>query len=341
MLIANTPQSHETILIDNGSLKSSFDILAKGLKKMKSVFVRVHKNSKNLGYAKANNQGARISRGSILVFINNDVVVTSDWLTPLLRFLDQNPTVAACQPKFHSLGEPKYFDYAGGAGGFIDMFGYPFTRGRIFDSVEEDVGQYDTTSPIIWAAGSCLVMRKKAFWEMGGFDEYFFAYGEETDLCLRLIEGGYSIAVVPASCVFHLGAYTSNKNLPEKIYLIHRNHLYLVFKHYSLWPYFPILIFRVLMDIGALIYYIKRRQIAFIGSVWKAYATFVRQVPQLVQNGVITIRGRNLMKIPYIYRGSIVVDYFLLRRRHFSELYGKTSYTNVKSYQDVTHTYIL
>lgn len=330
--------SFEVLVVDNGSPKRQRQILKKGINKYKTNQLRLFRNSSNLGFAKANNKVVAKARGEILVFVNNDVIVTQFWLKPLISFVDENPSVVACQPKLHSYVEKNYFDYAGGAGGFLDMFGYPFTRGRVFDYIEKDFGQYDTNREITWASGSCLVIKTKAFREAGGFDEYFFAYMEEIDLCLRLKQKGYKIFCVPESLVFHYGAYTSNISLRRKIFLNHRNNLYLVFKHYSIWPYFPLLLLRLLFDVGSVLHYLLELKFDFILSVVQAYLWFLIFLPLLVKRKVFAWRDRSLMVDKTIYKGSIAFDHFFLRRRNFDQIMGEGSKKprDYKRYLDVT-----
>ena len=328
----------EVILVDNGSSDVEKKLLQKGLKLLTNFPIQVIQNSQNRGYAAANNKAARVANGEILVFLNNDVIVTSRWLEPLVSFLEKHPNAAACQPKLHSFIHKEYFDYAGGAGGFLDAFGYPFTRGRIFDHIEKDYGQYDTIEEISWATGACLAIKKKAFFEIGGFDEYFFAYAEEVDLCIRLEQKNYKVYCVPTSLVYHYGGYTSNKNLSNKIYLIHRNHMYLILRYYSLWPYIPLIVCRIFFDGASILYYIRELRLGFIFAVVKAYIKLIVDLPNFIKDGVISWSGRNLLGNPTIYKGSIVIDYFLLGRKNFDEIVRKkeTKTRQYKRYNDIT-----
>jgi len=330
--------STEIIIIDNHSKPQDFQLLKNGLKIFNNFRYQLIRLPKNMGFSKASNIGAKKALGKYLVFINNDVQVTEGWLKPLISFLNKNPNVAACQPKIRSFKQKNFFDYAGGAGGFLDMFGYPFTRGRVFDSIEKDVGQYNTNKEITWASGACLVINKQCFQQIKGFDEYFFAYNEEVDLCIRLRQKGYRIYCVPKSVVFHYGAYTSNKNLAQKIYLMHHNNLYLILKHYSLWPYFPIIFFRVCLDFAAIIYYLSQFRINFVFSVFRAYFKMILNLPKLMRYGVISWKGKSLLKDKSIFRGSVVINYFLLSLKNFNQLYKVANLSNekYKTYADIT-----
>ena len=328
----------EIILVDNGSGFEEKKELKKGLANFKNLEVKLIANSENLGFAQAANLAASKAKGEILVFLNNDVIVTANWLKPLVLYLLKNDKVAACQPKIRSFVKKDYFDYAGGAGGFLDIFGYSFTRGRVFDSIEKDVGQYDRPCEILWASGSCLVIKTEAFLNLGGFDEYFFSYMEEIDLAIKLAEKGYRIYSVPQSLVYHYGAYTSNKNLPFKIYLNHRNHLYLVLKHYSIWPYLPIILACFLFEIGAVFYYFFSLRFSFISSVFKADVEIVFKLPHFAKIGIITWSGRTLLRLKNIYSGSVVVSYFIYGKKSFSQLmkYKSKRKKEFKKYVDVT-----
>lgn len=328
----------EVIVVDNRSKAEELRLLKSGLRKLSDLQLRVIYNPKNFGYAKANNKAAVTARGKILVFLNNDVIVTPGWLTAIVAFLKKYPKVAACQPKVRSYIQKEYFDYAGGAGGFLDMFGYPFTRGRVFDHIEKDVGQYNTIREITWATGACFVVKKDAFWEVGGFDEYFFIYYEEIDLSIRLRQVGYKIFCIPKSLVYHYGSYTNDKRLPWKIFLLHHNNLYFVLKHYSIWPYFPLIFSRFLFDFGSILYYLGELRFSFVLSVVRAYLKLFLKLPDLMRNSTISFKGRSLLNDRTIYKGSVVIKYFLLGYRNFDQLIGKypTKLREHKRYKDIT-----
>lgn len=314
--------SFEVLLVDNGSPPAERTRIRRGLRRSWQPLSLI-RFPENLGFARANNLVAAKAQGEILVFLNNDAIVTAGWLLPLITFLESHPEAVACQPKLRSFVAKDYFDYTGGAGGFLDLFGYPFTRGRVFDSIEKDSGQYDLPVEITWASGSCFAILATAFWEMGGFDEYFFAYFEEIDLCVRLREKGYGIFCVPDSLVYHYGAYTSNKNLSRKIYMNHRNNLYFFLKHYSFWPYFPLFVCRVVFDIGSIVYYLFKGRFSFVLSVGVAYLALLWHFPVFVKRRVLSLCGKALLSDPTLYRGSVVLAYFLFRRRNFDAVMGK------------------
>lgn len=331
--------NYELIVVDNGSFDSSFKRLKSGVGKL-DIEVKFLRFSRNLGFSYANNAAARAASGKYLVFLNNDVVVTANWLTPILKFMDKNSDVACCQPKLHSYIEKDYFDYTGAAGGFLDIFGYPFCRGRVFDHIERDVGQYDDAREVTWASGACFVIRRDVFKSVGGFDEYYFAYMEEIDLCVRLRREGYRVFCLPESQVFHWGAYTSNLNLYWKIFNNHHNNLYFVLKNYSLWPYFPLILTRFMFDVLAIFYYMATGHFSFVLAVGGAYVKLAANIPRLVRHNIVTLRGKSLLTIPTVYRGSVVISYFLLSRIFFGAIFGEAGANLVreyKTYREITY----
>lgn len=210
--------------------------------------VRVIELDKNYGFAEGYNRALKQVEAQYYVILNSDVQVTHHWLTPLIENMDAHEEVAACQPKLLSVADNDSFEYAGAAGGFIDRFGYPFCRGRIFDTVEQDQGQYDEDAEILWATGACLMIRSADFWRVGGFDGRFFAHNEEIDLCWRLHDMGRKIYCYPDSEVFHVGGGTLPKNNPMKTYLNFRNNLTMLYKNLPESDFHYVLRMRWLLD---------------------------------------------------------------------------------------------
>lgn len=185
---------------------------------------------RNYGFAEGYNKALRQIDAEYFLLLNSDVEVTEDWLTPLVSFMDANPDVAACQPKLLAVHDRSRFEYAGASGGYLDHYGYPFCRGRLFDTVERDNGQYDDVADVLWATGAALMIRSKDYWEAGGLDGRFFAHNEEIDLCWRLRIRGRRICCVPQSCVYHVGGGTLPKSNPMKTFLNFRNNLTMLYK---------------------------------------------------------------------------------------------------------------
>ena len=197
--------------------------------------IEIIKLNRNYGFAGGYKIALQKVEASYFVLLNSDIEVTEGWLTPLENFMEQNIDVAACQPKILSYNNKDTFEYAGAAGGFIDKFGYPFCRGRMFDSVEKDTGQYDSCTDIFWASGACIMIRSDAYFRCMGLDQDFFAHMEEIDLCWRFHNAGYRVSFVPDSIVYHVGGGTLPYNSQKKIYLNYRNNLYMLYKNLPPW----------------------------------------------------------------------------------------------------------
>ena len=314
--------SYELIVVNNGSKQSQRRLLKNGLSKFDFSKVKIVDATKNLGFAKGANFGAKSASGEYIVFLNNDTIVSKNWLSEMTAFLGGNPQVAACQPKLLSILNQKYFDYAGAAGGFLDIFGYPFARGRVFENVEEDFGQYDKPLEVFWATGACLAIARSKFWKVGGFDENFISYMEEIDLCIRLRKAKFKIYCVPSSLVFHWGAKTSNLDLAKKIFQHHHNHLYLLVKYYSVWSGLPIFFVSIFFDFSSIVFYLWHRQINNAFAVIKAYYVFSREIPDFIKQDVISWQGKSLLSDKKIYKSSVVFRYFFLGQKDFNQLMG-------------------
>lgn len=314
----------EVILVDNGSDKKE----VKRLKRIYGGRVKIFLNKENLGYAVGNNQAAEEAKGKYLVFLNNDTLVSTDWLRKPIQRMEKNEKIAFLQPKIKWLKKRNFFEYAGGAGGYLDFFGYPFCRGRIFGSLEEDIGQYDDEREVLWASGVALFCRKKIFIKLGGFDPLFFGYAEENDLCFRAHRAGYKVLCFPKQEVLHLGGYTSNRDIPQKTFLIHRNHLFLLIKNLKLSELLMILPVRLIMELGAVFYYLfyfKAPQTAR-GAI-RAHASFLINLPRILRNRYQD-RIKNFgypQKPEIVYRGSLVWQYFVLKKERWMEVFKKKS----------------
>lgn len=210
---------------DNASTDDSVEYLKANHPECKLILL-----DRNYGFAKGYNKALEQVDAEYYVLLNSDIRVTENWLSPLLSFMDAHPEVAACQPKLLSEADHSSFEYAGACGGMLDRFGYPFCRGRIFETVEKDHGQYDTPMEILWATGAALLIRSRDYWEQDGLDGRFFAHNEEIDLCWRLTIAGRKIYCLPESYVYHVGGGTLPKGNPMKTYLNFRNNLTMLYK---------------------------------------------------------------------------------------------------------------
>jgi hypothetical protein len=218
----------DIIVADNASTDDSINFIKNNYPTVKLII-----NDKNYGFAKGYNEALKHVDSEYAVLLNSDVEVTQNWIEPIIELMDADKTIAACQPKIRDYNNPKYFEYAGAAGGFIDYLGYPFCRGRIFNHLEEDKGQYDDVTEIFWATGACMFVRIELYNKVGGLDNFFFAHMEEIDLCWRFKNLGYKIMYIPNSTVYHVGGGTLNKIKPQKTFLNYRNNLFLLHKNLS------------------------------------------------------------------------------------------------------------
>ena len=224
-VIACSADEAEIWVADNASTDDSLALL-KQYAQVKTLLL-----DKNYGFAEGYNRALKQIDATYYVLLNSDVEVTPGWLSPLVSFMDGHPEVAACQPKLRDFCRRTHFEYAGASGGFLDRYGYPFCRGRIFETVEEDAGQYDEPAEVLWATGACLLIRASDYWMAGALDGRFFAHNEEIDLCWRLSLMGRKVYCLPQSTVYHVGGGTLPKENPMKTYLNFRNNLTMLYKN--------------------------------------------------------------------------------------------------------------
>lgn len=309
-VVANTPAALADIIVaDNGSTDGSAELLRREFPS-----VKVLRFEENLGFVGGYNRAIRETRYPLTVLLNSDVSTPRGWLTPLVDCLNSSPEVAACQPKLRSYREPGLFEYAGAAGGYIDRNGYPYCRGRIFATVEEDRGQYDTPADIFWATGACLAVRTDLYLEVGGLDERFFAHMEEIDLCWRLQLAGYKIRVVPQSIVYHLGGGSLPADNPRKTYLNFRNNLLLLHKNLPARRLRATLLRRRLLDALAWLRFVATFDFANACAILRAHRDF-----RAMRRDYPLHPDRDLLHTSPP-RPDILTDYYLRRRRQFSSL---------------------
>ena len=282
--------------------------------------VRLITLDQNYGFAEGYNRALQQVEAEYVMLLNSDVEVTPHWLEPLLAYMDAHPEVAACQPKIRSERNKEYFEYAGAAGGYIDKYGYPFCRGRIFDVVEKDKGQYDAIQPIFWATGAALFIRLKDYQEAGGLDARFFAHMEEIDLCWRLRSRGRQLVCIPQSVVYHVGAATLKKENPRKTFLNFRNNLLMLYKNLPEKELKRVMFIREVLDgVAALVFLLKGEKEAAC-AVLQARKEFKRIRPDFE-----TSRAENMEKavsavIPERVDYSILWKYHAGRKKVFSSL---------------------
>jgi len=267
-------QNADIYVIDNLSTDDSIEFLEKNF-----PTVQIVKNDKNYGFAGGYNEGLKAIKNEYYCLLNSDVEVTENWTEPVLELLESTPSISAVQPKILSYHNRSYFEFAGAAGGLIDNLGYPYCRGRVFDDLEEDKGQYDDEAEIFWASGCCFFIRSKDFWEQNGFDARFFAHQEEIDLCWRLINSGKKIYYTGKSQVYHVGGGTLNKQSAQKTYLNMRNNLSMLLKNLPFSQVIWVIFFRLCLDGIAGVYFGIKYGFSHLWAVLRAHFAFYSQIP--------------------------------------------------------------
>lgn len=261
----------EVIVADNASTDGSVEMLQREF-----PTVRIMQFDKNYGFAEGYNRALALVRSKYTLLLNSDVEVTEGWLEPLYGYMELHPEVAACQPKIRCQWSKKNFEYAGAAGGFLDRFGYPYCRGRIFDTIEEDNGQYDDIVEVFWVTGAAMMVRTEVYNEVGGLDSRFFAHMEEIDLCWRFSSRGHKMVCVPQSTVFHVGGGTLPKSNSHKTYLNFRNNLLMIYKNASEHDMNSMLFARFWLDALASLVFLLKGQLGDFAAVWRARFHFAR-----------------------------------------------------------------
>ena len=313
--------SFEIIVSDNASTDGSQKWIKDNYPK-----VRLLENDQNYGYAGGCNKGAEIANGKFLLFLNNDTVQDPDWLGHLIRCIEKNDEIAAVQPKILNYFDKNIFDYAGGSGGHMDMFCYPFARGRLFLEQEKDKGQYDTAEQCFWASGTSILVRKDLFNEAGEFDKVFFAHMEEIDLCWRLQAMGYQIWVEPRSIVFHKNAVSLPMHSHRKYYLNHRNSLLMLLSNYSLPNAFYIGTIRIMLEFIALVYAIVKFDMNHASGIirslsWVVLHPFTIMVRRKRFKKLRKFKDSHILK--KLFNKPIVVLHYLSGKKTYFEMVSK------------------
>ena len=310
-VIQNSPEA-QVIVADNGSTDHSVRLLQTAYPQVSVLAL-----GKNYGFCGGYNQALRRVQAQYYVLLNSDVEVTPGWLGPLTALLDAHPRIAAVQPKILSYHNRHLFEYAGAGGGFLDALGYPFCRGRIFDYVEEDRGQYNDVRPVFWTSGACMIIRSERYHQHNGLDEDLFAHMEEIDLCWKLNRSGNEVYYSGESCVYHLGAGTLGYHHPRKTYLNFRNGLILIFKHLDpgeLWYKLPL---RMALDWLAAFFFLFKGQGGNFLSVFRAHLSFLGSIGEQQRKRAAIRKAHPSYPRKNIYRGIIIYDYYLRRRKSF------------------------
>lgn len=300
----------ELYVADNASTDSSITFLKENYPSVKII-----QNSTNGGFAQGYNEALRYVDADVFCLLNSDVEVTARWLDPIMEAFEKLPEASVLQPKILDLLKQDHFEYAGAAGGFIDQLGYPFCRGRIFQHLEKDTGQYNDTKEIFWATGACMFVKRAVFESLGGFDTDYFAHQEEVDFCWRAKNKGHKIYYVGASKVYHLGGSTLSNMNPKKTYLNFRNSLFSIIKNLPIRKAVIIIFARLLLDGIAALRFIFQFRLKHCIAILRAHLSFYRQFPKMLKK-----REKANFILKYHTTKSIVWSYFVNGIKEFNIL---------------------
>jgi GT2 family glycosyltransferase len=310
-VIACSGNDAEIVIADNNSGDDSIEF-------MRQTYpgIRVIQLDKNHGFAQGYNLALKQVQADIYILLNSDIEVTENWIRPVLNLMQTDSSIAACQPKIRSFKEPEKFEYAGAAGGFIDKYGYPFCQGRLFQSIENDQGQYDRAREVFWATGACMFVRSEVFHQLGGFDDDFFAHMEEIDFCWRAKNLGYKVMYCPGSTIFHIGGGTLHKKNPKKTYLNIRNNIIMLYKNLEPERLHRVLAARMVLDYVAAVKFLFDGGFRDMAAVIQAHFYFWKNLSRL---------RKKREKIPHhrvsqIYWGNIVLQHYIHRKKTFGQL---------------------
>ena len=308
--------NHSIYVADNGSTDSSINYLQTNFNN-----ITVINNEGNFGYAKGYNIALKQIGADVYVLLNSDVEVTENWIEPIITLMESNEKIAACQPKLLDYNKRTTFEYAGASGGFVDKYGYPFCRGRVFNTLEDDKHQFDNSTEVFWATGACLFVNARAFWEVGGLDDDYFAHMEEIDLCWRLKNIGYKIYVEPKSIVYHVGGGTLNKLSSQKTFLNFRNSLITLTKNHPPKFLFFKIFHRMNLDGVAAFKFLFEGQPKHFYAVLRAHASYYYLLPSTLSKRKKFKLTKNFkFNMSQIYKGHIVSEYFLKGKKIFADL---------------------
>ena len=311
--VYNNSEEHQIYVIDNNSNDNSIGIIKKNFKKIKII-----QNKENYGFAKGYNEGLKQINEEVVCLLNNDVEVTRNWLNPVLKTFKTEKETVVIQPKILDFKNKNMFEYAGAAGGFIDYYGYPYCRGRIFGEIEKDNGQYDDDIEIFWASGACFFIRKRVFDELGGFDENFYNHMEEIDLCWRIenLKKTYKKKFLYQSVVYHLGGGTLDYNDPKKLFYNVRNHKWMLIKNTNenyIFNFNPFSVFAIIPWFNLLFALYNLLSLKFTHSTQIVKGMFSED-----QNYYLLRSNNKKPKYYVIY--SVIFKYLILKKKKFSEL---------------------
>jgi len=312
-VMASTYANKRVIVADNASTDDSVIFLQQHFPQ-----VEILANSSNEGFAKGYNTALSQVKSEYAVLLNNDVEVTPRWIEPVVELMESDASIAACQPKILDYKSRQFFEYAGAAGGWLDKWGYPFARGRVFDILEADTGQYDDVQLCFWASGAAMFIRMPAFNAVGGLDEYFFAHQEEIDFCWRLQLAGHAVYVQPRSVVYHVGGGTLSKESNRKTFLNFRNNLVMLAKNLPVATAIPIIAARILLDAVAAWRALLGGNAGFFLGIIKAHLSFCGWLLSGKKQSVFPVSRKG--KPGGWYASSIIWQHFIKKKDLFSEI---------------------
>lgn len=305
----------EVCVADNASTDASVQWLRNEFPAVRLIVL-----DRNYGFAEGYNRALEQVDAEYVVLLNSDVEVTPHWLEPLVTFMDAHPEVAACQPKLLDQRKKSFFEYAGAAGGYLDKYGYPFCRGRIFDVIEEEDGQYETSVPVFWVSGAAMFIRLKDYREVGGLDNRFFAHMEEIDLCWRLKSRGKELMYIPQSRVFHVGGATLNKDNPRKTFLNFRNNLLMLYKNLPEAELASVMCIRGWLDLLAACVFFLKGERGNARAVFQARKEFKQLRASYQQQRKENLEKSVVTSIPERSPFSILWKFHIGRKKRFSQL---------------------
>lgn len=310
-VIAHSSQVAEVIVADNASTDSSIELLQEEF-----PAVRIITNLTNGGFAHGYNEALKEVDADFFVLLNSDIEVTANWIEPVISLMESDKQIGACQPKLRSYHQTHMFEYAGAAGGFIDKYGYPFCRGRIFQELEADNGQYDDTREIFWATGACMFVRADLYRKFGGLDDDFFAHMEEIDFCWRLKNNGYKIMYCPQSVVFHVGGGTLPKKSAQKTYLNFRNNLSLLYKNLPSSLLWKVFLVRFPLDGVAALKFLLDGGFADFYAVTRAHFYFYGHFRSIKRKRKMLTQK----EVSMVYMGNLVTEHYFRKTKIFGQL---------------------
>lgn len=314
-VVRHSREDADIVVIDNASKDGSVNFIRQNFPEVEVVELPV-----NYGFAGGYNHGLKLLRHEYFVLLNSDVEVTSNWIAPVIRYMESVKDMVACQPKILDYHRKDWFEYAGAAGGFIDKDAYAFCAGRIFFEFEKDQGQYSTNTEVFWASGAAMFIRRDAWEQVNGLDEDFFAHMEEIDLCWRLKNRGFKVGACRESSVYHYGGGTLDRQSPVKTYLNFRNNLYMIVKNHRESPVYTKLFRRMILDGVAGIRFLTEGKFKHFLSVLKAHYRFYRNINSLMKK---RNAEENYLKNPDmtgLYEASIIKHFFIKGKRSFGQL---------------------